>query len=93
MLFSGLTMGDYEETFTGLDPCFPIELFVESVEQEDCDDSPRSQGNQNAELTLLILPYFLLTLTIIIIIFLCCRDRLMGGKSQSQTESDPAPSI
>ena len=65
---------------------------AESVEQEDCDSPPCSQGNQNAELTLLILPYFLLTLTIIIIIFLCCRDRLMGGKSQSQTESDQAPS-
>ena len=66
----------------------------ERVEQEGCDGPPCSQGYHNGELTLLILPYVLLTLTITIntiIIALFCRDRLLGGKSKPQTQSDPAP--
>ena len=58
----------------------------DTLEEEDCDGPP-VQGYHLTELTLFILPYLLLTLTLTIIIIFYCRARLSGSKSDPQTDA------
>ena len=60
----------------------------DSEEQGDCQSTPCSRGSHLTQLTLLILPYLLLSLTTILILLLCCRDRLFIGKPEKQTNTD-----